>query len=236
MPFRFRFTLPIMSARLALLFCILLTICARAEHVIVAGGPALREWENLRVKQDQHDRWWANFIRASTLRMDELRRVYGPDTKLVWLVFQPGYQTRGREDSKPYTTWIVGQASKRRATLIWFNSSGSFIKALNSRPRGSVQTFDFFGHSNRYAFMFDYGNDIMAASTAWLHERDLPRIKASIFAPNAYCKSWGCHTGESMSAAWRRAIGIPLEGAKGATDYTVIGQEIMPVVKGSWAR
>lgn len=207
-----------------------------AEHVIVAGGPALRQWENLRVKQDQHDRWWANFIRGSTLRMDELRRGHGPDAKLVWLVFQPGYQTRGREDGKPYTTWIVEQATKRRATLIWFDSTGGFIKALNSRPRGSIQTFDFYGHSNRYAFMFDYGNDIMAASTAWLHERDLPRIKASIFAPNAYCKSWGCHTGESMSAVWRRAIGVPLEGAKGPTDYTVVGQGIMPVVKGSWTR
>jgi hypothetical protein len=223
-----------MPARLAALLFVLLVTWSSAEHVIVAGGPALRQWENLRVKPDQHDRWWANFIRASTLRMDELRKFHGPDTKLVWLVYQPGYQTRGREDGKPYITWITEQASKRRATLVWFNSSGSFIKSLNARPRGSVLTFDFFGHSNRYAFMFDYGNDIMAASTAWLHERDLPRIKASIFARNAHCKSWGCHTGESMSAAWKRAIGIPLEGAKGPTDYTVLSQAILPVVKGSW--
>jgi hypothetical protein len=225
-----------MSARLVILFFALLTICAPGEHVIVAGGPALREWENLRVKQDQHDRWWANFIRGSTLRMAEVRKAYGPDAKLVWLVFQPGYQTRAREDGKPYTTWIVEQATKRRATLIWFDSTGGFIKALNSRPRGSIQTFDFFGHSNRYAFMFDYGNDIMAASTAWLHERDLPRIKASIFARNAYCKSWGCHTGESMTGVWKRTLGVPLEGAKGPTDYTVVGQGIMPVVKGTWTR
>lgn len=225
-----------MSARLIAFLFLLLVTKSPAEHVIVAGGPALRQWEDLRVKKDQHDRWWANFIRASTLRMDELRKIYGPDAKLVWLVYQPGYQTRGLEDGKPYTSWIVGQAAKRQATLVWFDSSGSFIKALNSRPRGSVQTFDFFGHSNRYAFMFNYGNDIMAASTAWLHERDLPRIKASVFARNALCKSWGCHTGESMSAVWRRALGVPLEGAKGPTDYTVLGLAIMPVVKGSWTR
>jgi hypothetical protein len=214
----------------------LLLAAVHAEHVIVSGGPSLRKWENLRVSEDQHDRWWANFIRAGTLRMAEVRKAYGSDAKLVWIVHRKSYEARGREDGKPYTTWITEQATKRRATLIWFNTSGDFIRALNSRPRGSIQTFDFFGHSNKYAFMFDYGSDIMAVSTSWLHERDLSRIKASVFARNAYCKSWGCHTGESMSQAWKRATGINLEGARGPTTYTVVGQGQMPAVRGSWVR
>ena len=222
--------------RVWLLLSLWCAVPAHADHVIVTGGPALRQWENFRVKKDQHDRWWANFVRAATLRMAEVRLAYGSNAPLVWFVFKPGYQTRGREDGKPYTTWIAGQASKRRATLIWFNSSQDFLRKLNSRPRRSIQTFDFFGHSNRHAFMFDYGNDIMAASTAWLHERDLPRIKRSIFDRRAYCKSWGCHTGESMSQAWKRATGVPLEGAKGPTDYTVVGRGRMPAVKGRWVR
>ena len=216
---------------------LLLTVSGHAaDHVIVTGGPALRKWENFRVPTDQHDRFWANFVRASTLRMDEIRRAYGPDTPLVWLVYQPCYQTRGREDNKPYTTWITEVAAARHATLVWFSSSGGFIQVLNSRPRGSIQTFDFFGHSNRYCFMFDYGNEIMAVSCAWLHERDLPRINGAIFARNAACKSWGCHTGESMSAAWKRAVGVPLEGANGPTDYTVITYGRLPEVHGSWTR
>ena len=223
-------------ARLSVLTFLLLAGWAHADHVIVTGGPALRKWENYRVTEDQHDRWWANFVRASTLRMAEIRKAYGSDAPIVWMVFQPGYQARGREDGKPYTSWIAEQAAKRRVTLLWFNSSGNFLQQLNSRPRGSVKTFDFFGHSNRYAFMFDYGSDIMAVSTAWLHERDLPRIKAAIFDRNAYCKSWGCHTGESMSKVWKNATGIALEGARGPTTYTVVGQGLMPVVKGSWAR
>jgi hypothetical protein len=209
---------------------------AQAEHVIVAGGPSLRRWEDLRVPDDQHDRWWANFIRASTLRIDELRKAYGPDAKIVWIVHQRSYQTRGREDGKPYTTWITEQAAKRNTSLVWVNTSGDLIRAINSRPRGSVQTFDFFGHSNRHAFMLDYGNEVMAVSSAWLHERDLPRIKASVFARNAHCKSWGCHTGESMSQVWRRTLGVPLEGARGKTLYTVVGQGQMPIVVGSWNR
>jgi len=222
--------------RTLLLTSLLLGVTSRADHVIVTGGPALRKWENFRVPQDQHDKWWANFVRASTLRMVEIRTAYGPTAPLVWMVYQPGYQTRGREDGKPYIKWITELAAQRHATLIWFNSSGGFIQALNARPRGSIQTFDFIGHSNRYAFMFDYGNEIMAISCAWLHERDLPRIKSSIFARNAYCKSWGCHTGESMSAAWKRAVGVPLEGANGPTDYTVISYGRLPEVHGSWTR
>jgi hypothetical protein len=222
--------------RILLIASLLLILPGHADHVIVTGGPALRKWENLRVTEDQHDRWWANFVRASTLRIAEIRKAYGSDAPIVWMVYQPGYQTRGREDGKPYTTWIAEQAAKRRCTLVWFNGGGDFIQKLNSRPRGSIHSFDFFGHSNRNAFMFDYGNDIMAVSTAWLHERDLPRIKASIFDRNAYCKSWGCHTGESMSKAWKSAVGVALEGARGPTTYTVVGQGLLPVVKGSWVR
>jgi hypothetical protein len=84
--------------------------------------------------------------------------------------------------------------------------------------------------------MFDYGNAIMAASTALLHERDLPRIQSSIFARNAYCKSWGCHTAESMSAAWKRAVGVSLIGARGPTSYVNVGHGTLPVVRGTWSR
>ena len=223
-------------ARSTVLAFLLFTSWAHAEHVIVTGGPTLRKWENLRMPEDQHDRWWANFVRASTVRMDEVRKAYGPGSSVVWMVHQPSYQSRGREDGKPYTSWIAEQAAKRRATLVWFSSGGDFIQKLNSRPSGSVETFDFFGHSNRYAFMFEYGNDVMAVSTAWLHERDLSRIKSSIFTRNAYCKSWGCHTGESMSAVWKRTIGIALEGANGPTSYTAVGGGTLPVVHGSWVR
>lgn len=214
----------------------LLTQASVAEHVIVCGGPALRKWENYRTAEDQHDRWWANFVRASTLRMAEIRLAYGKDASLVWLVYKPGYVTRGREDGKPYTTWIAEQAAKRNATLIWFYSTEDYIAKHNSRPRGSVVTYDYFGHSNKYAFMFDYGNEIMAVSTAALHESHLSRLSSSIFAKNAYCKSWGCHTGASMSGVWKSKLGLPLEGANGKTVYTMVGRGQMPKGYGGWTR
>ncbi len=224
------------ARQIVILTSLLLSPLASAEHVIVCGGPALRKWENYRVPDDQHDRWWANFVRASTLRMAEIRTEHGKEAPLVWLVYKPGYEARGKEDGKPYTTWITEQATKRNATLIWFHSSGDYISKINSRQRGSVLTYDYFGHSNKYAFMFDYGSDIMAASTAWLHERDIPRLKSSIFAKSAHCKSWGCHTGESMSNVWKRHLGTPLEGARGKTLYTMVGQGKMPVGYGGWTR
>lgn len=223
------------TLRLALISLIALVSQAHADHLILTGGPARRNWEELRVPQDQHDRWWANFVRASTLRMVEIRKAYGENAPLVWMVYRPGYQERGQEDSKPYTTWIAEVARERRATLIWVDSTASIVSALNSRPRGSVQTFDYFGHSNKYCFMLDYGNTVMAACTVWLHERDLSKISGSIFAKDSYCKSWGCHTAESMSGVWKKRFGISLEGARGKTDYTLVGQGQLPIGEG-WVR
>jgi len=43
---------------------------------------------------------------------------------------------------------------------------------------------------------------------------------SSAFASNAYIQSWGCHTGEAMSAQWKKATGLWMIGANGKTDYT----------------
>lgn len=206
------------------------------RHVILCGGPALRKWENLRVERERHDRWWANFIRASTLRMAEIRRAYGSNAAITWIVYRPGYVARGREDGKPYTTWISQQAAKRRVNLVWVSSGGEAISAINRHPGSSVVTFDFFGHSNKHCFLLDYSAEIMGASKAWIHERDLARIRGRVFARNAQCQSWGCHTGESMSAYWKRATGQAMLGARGKTNYEPVGHGRMPSLSGSWTR
>ena len=221
---------------LLLLACGPLAPAQTPEHVILCGGPALQRWEKLRIKPDRHDRWWANFIRASTLRMEELRKAYGPKAKLVWIVYRDGYRDRASEDGKPYLSWIQEQATKRNATLIWVSTGPQAIAAINRRPTGSIRTFDYFGHSNKHCFMLDYGTDIMAVSQAWIHENDLPKIRRSVFARNASCQSWGCHTGESMSKKWRSAIGNSLIGAYGKTDYVPVGRGRMPSVSGTWSR
>ena len=41
-----------------------------------------------------------------------------------------------------------------------------------------------------------------------------------IFARNAFVKSWGCHTGESMSKKFYEATGTRMIGAIGRTDYS----------------
>jgi hypothetical protein len=221
---------------LTILLLLLMHSFSLADHVIVSGGPSLNRWEHYRTANDQHDKWWANFIRGGTMRMDEIRKVYGSSAKLVWIVYRPSYEMRGREDGKNYISMIQLQATKRNATLIWINSGPDLIRALNNRPRGSVQTFDYFGHSNKHCFCLDYGAEIIAVCTQWLHESELGRIKSSIFADKAYCKSWGCHSGESMSARWKAALGVPLEGARGKTDYRALAQGKFPAVSGGWAR
>ncbi len=228
-----------MSLR-SLFLCIaaigLLSGSLHADHVIVTGGPALRKWEDLRVPKDRHDRWWANFIRASTIRMDQLINDELPSGKIVWMVYKPGYVDRGKEDGKPYVTWIENLAVKRKARLIWFSSGEEYIRKFNGLAASSVRGYDYFGHSNKHAFMFEYGSDIIAASTAWLHETELNQIRSAVFHPQASCTSWGCHTGQSMSQIWRQTLGVPLRGVKGPTNYTVVGQAKLPLAKGRWTQ
>lgn len=220
---------------LTLLFSSMLSLQA-SRHIILCGGPALRGWENLRVSHDQHDRWWANFVRASTIRMTELQRAYGSTAQITWIVYRPSYVARSREEGKPLIQNIEELAHKYHAKLIWVHSGDGAIAAINNHPRRSVVTFDFFGHSNRHCFLLDYSSSIMGVSQAWLHEKDLSRIHRSIFSPNIQSQSWGCHTGESMSATWQKTLGHVLLGACGKTNYEPVSSGKMPSVSGRWTR
>ena len=104
------------------LFLFLLIFCSfpvwAREHVILCGGPALRKWENLRVEHERHDRWWANFVRASTMRMDEIKKSYNPGASITWIVYHDGYVLRCSEDGNPYPRWMAEQAAQRRAYIV----------------------------------------------------------------------------------------------------------------------
>ncbi len=212
--------------RRLVLLCLLLSCAASAhaayerEHIVVSGGPSLYQWEKF--KRPPHDRWWGNFIRSARVRIQELKAAEGPDARVTWLVYRPAYQRRLRQNEGPLIDWINSVHEKYGARLVWFSDSAELINYLNAgqpRDRVKIANLDFFLHSNKACFMFDYSNEIDSASKAWLHEDDLNRIHRGIFAPKALVKSWGCHTGESMSKKWKRATGVPMVGAVGKTDY-----------------
>ena len=184
-----------MFSRLLLALALVLggTGMSRAVHVVMCGGPALKQWEGLRIQPDRHDNWWANFVRASTVRIAQIQQA-DPGARITWIVYRPGYVTRGKEDGKPYTKWISDLAAKYKTKLVWVNTADQAIRALNSSPRfqgDKVESFYYFGHSNCFAWMLDYGNNIMAVSTEWIHETDLNRIRRDIFSPQSDCRRFG---------------------------------------------
>ena len=211
-----------------LIFCCVGASAARAqqtykpEYIVVTGGPSLIEWEKF--KRIPHDHWWANFVHASRIRLQELREQYGPDAFITWLVYKPAYIRRGeRMEKRDLIAEIQSVQQKYKLHLVFFNTSQEFINYLNAgQPRDSIKiaNFEYFGHSNRACFMFDYSNEIDSGSKNWLHEKDLSQISRNDFASHAFIKSWGCHTGESMSANWRKATGQHMIGAIGSTDYS----------------
>lgn len=219
---------PFRAAALAL--CVLATFCTeaaaaaprRGEYILVSGGPALRKWEDMRAPGTQHDRWWGNFIRPARMRIQEIQ-AKDPEAMITWLVYRKAFVSRSSEDKRALTALVESVRDKYHVKLLWFDSGSQVINYLNhgqARSRLPVCNFEYFGHSNKYCFMFDYSSDVYGASTAWLHEKELSRINRGVFTRDAFCKSWGCHTGESMSRAWRKATGVPMWGAVGKTDYS----------------
>lgn len=193
------------------------------EYILVSGGPALIEWEKF--QPVPHDIWWGNFIRSARVRIQELQKQHGPNVDISWLVYKRGYIRRGqRQDNRDLIRLIESVRDRYNIRLIWFDSGQEVINYLNNgRPRNRVKiaNFEYYGHSNKSCFMFDYSNEIDSASKSWLHEDELRQIRRGIFTRDAHIKSWGCHTGESMSRKWRQATGRRMIGAIGKTDYSL---------------
>lgn len=194
----------------------------QGEHIIISGGPALRKWEDLRAPGTQHDRWWGNFVRPARVRIQEIQK-QNPGAMITWMVYRPAYVLRSPEDGRSLTELVESVRDAYKVRLLWFDNGNQIINYLNSgqpRSRLKVVSFEYYGHSNKFCFMFDYSSMIYGASKGYLHQKDLHKIRRGVFAKGAFCKSWGCHTGESMSKVWRQATGIPMIGAYGKTDYT----------------
>ena len=191
-----------MRRLLPLLFCF---FCASAiaqtkvppgEYIIVVGGPSLQEWE--KYKAQPHDHWWANFVHAARIRTDQLRAELGPDRMITWLVYKQGYLDRATQEKQDLIANINSVRDKYHLNLIYFHAGSEVINYINHggpRSQMKVAGFEFFGHSNKACFMFDYSNVLDSASKSWLHESQLNQISRSAFARGAYVKSWGCHTG-----------------------------------------
>lgn len=218
------------------------------EHIVLSGGPALRGWEDFRIEPARHDRWWGNFIRAARVRMEQIRADMGPDAVITWLVFETGYKKRSKEDGEDHITSILTVRDKEtvKCRLVWYNKAEEIIRYLNyggqgvNRSQIKIGGFDYFGHSNKYAFTLDYSGEVLGAAKVFIHQDDLKQLSPGIFVRNAQCQSWGCHTAESMSKAWRAATGTKLIGAVGKTDYAYCWRDggSLPIVSqgARWVR
>jgi hypothetical protein len=229
-----------MKRLLPILFSFCFIIVAKAnvppgEYIVVVGGPSLHEWE--KYKAEPHDHWWANFVHSARIRTEQLRTQLGPDAMITWLVYGQGYKERSKQENQDLIANINSVRDKYHLNLIYFHGGGEVINYLNlgqPRDRLKISGFEYFGHSNRACFMFDYSNVLDSASKSWLHESDLTKIQRRDFARGAYVKSWGCHTGESMSKKWRAATGTPMWGAIGRTDFSTGELPALSSPGGKW--
>lgn len=210
------------------------------EYIIISGGPSLQYWEGYRREAHRHDKWWGNFIRTARFRIEDLKKASNNAVNITWLVYRPSYDTRASEDNAPLIANIESVREKYGIKLVWFNTTDELINYVNNgqnRNAVKVSGFEYFGHSNKFCFVFDYSNHILGASEAYFHQSDLKRLNRKAFAKGAYCKSWGCHTGEAFSAEFKRVTGLKMIGAIGKTDYSETWKGHLPFISdgGRWA-
>ena len=205
------------------------------EFVVITGGVSLYEWEKF--KAQPHDHWWANFVHASRNRFDQMRQQYGWGVRITWLVYRPAYQRRSQQEGRDVLALINSVRDAERLNLVWFDNTSDLVDYLNfgqDRSRVKIADLEYFGHSNKACWMFDYSNQIDSASKCWLHDSELGQIRRGDFAHGAFVKSWGCHTGEEMSSYWRTATGTRMYGAIGRTDYSNDYEVVLSTPGGKW--
>jgi hypothetical protein len=206
------------------------------EYLIVSGGPALKFNED--DKPAPHDRYWANFIDSAITRIAQIKADQ-PGSLIAWLVYRPAYVERGREMNQDLVREVETRAAALGVKLLWFDRTRQLVNYINrgqDRRQAPIIGFDFFGHSNKACFMFDYSSDVDGGSVSFLHQNQLTAIEKTAFAPNAAARSWGCHSGESYSEAWKKHFGFPMMGAIGKTDYSAGGLPVPSSEGGHWVQ
>ena len=205
------------------------------EYIILSGGPSVYQWEKW--KAQPHDLWWMNFVRAARIRIQELETAGVPGPQITWMVYVPGYKARAKQEGQDLISNITSVRESYGVKLKFFEKSREIVDYLNAgKPRDQVKIadFEYFGHSNKACWMFDYSNNIDSASKVWIHEDDFSQLQPGIFSKDAFVKSWGCHTGESMSQKFRRATGIKMWGAVGRSQYNTDELPSLASPTGRW--
>jgi hypothetical protein len=206
------------------------------EDIVLTGGCALRFMEHGKGAVS-HDVYWFNFVDASTIWLKQIKAQH-PGDIVTWLIYRPAYARRSEEMGEDLLAQLQQRANALGVRLVWFNSKDELIAYLNKgfdRDKVKIASFDYFGHSNKACFLFDYSNVIDTMSIAWLHVKDLGRIDGHIFAKDAVCKSWGCHSGEMYSRWWKDRFDVPMIGAIGKTDFAHGGLPQLSNSDGKWA-
>ena len=207
------------------------------EHIVLTGGPALRFMEH--GKDASHDFYWFNFVDASTIWLKQIKSTAAPGDLVTWLVYRPSYVSRSNELGMDLIPQIAGKAKELGVALYWFDTKEQLINYLNKgqdRDKIKITSFDYFGHSNKACFLFDYSNTIDTMSVAFLHVVDLKHIHGHDFAKDAVCKSWGCHSGELYSKWWKDEFDVAMTGAIGKTDFSHGGLPALSDANCRWSQ
>jgi|MDTC01.1.fsa_nt_gb hypothetical protein len=165
-------------------------------------------------------------MRPSTIRMKHLRKAHGPTMRFTWLMYRPGYIMRGKEEVKDLLRIIKMVEPAYKVLVRWLETVEGVFDYINQERTHANKTLilGYFCHSNRYAILLYYSSEILGASKAFVHVRDLSKIFRRAFASGADIKSRDCYTGQYMSQDLRKLTSHKMWEATGKTDYAGVDE------------
>ena len=196
------------------------------EYVILTGGPSLTVWE--KYKTAPHDQFWGSFRArlAHPLPATPEGERQRPERHLHVARLRGRLQVPvARRTTRTTSATSIPCATSTTCTWSRWTNGVQVMDYLNhGQDRGNrikVVDFEYFGHSNRCCFMFDYSSNIDSASKNYLHEDQLTSAEpVGVLPPRVREKLGLPHGREHEQAKFYDATGTRMIGAIGRTDFT----------------
>ena len=192
------------------------------KHVIIIGGVS--------VNNTTHDGNPWNFINPA------IRRAKALKTSVVLILYTPNYERRvanqkdehravenPKKDPDYFAKKVESLAKEHGFTLHKIKSADELTAQLKAID--SIETIDFFGHSNIDSIFLEYSSIEDSVSKDTWKLADAKHVRPSQFADSAVFASYGCYQGDAggLAEKLRDQWKIRTIGSRKTTNFEITG-------------
>jgi hypothetical protein len=213
--------------------------------IILSGGPGVYD-----ARDPQHDKSWDNYV-TPPLLLSKKHPIHNTSTEeLHWLVYEPAYEKRWKEDSSVHSKTelptqsehaksikdegfsnYLAKLKSRAADREWhykgIHSAQEFWDYINGLEQKMSRVW-FYGHARNDLWLSlgrNGGTAVKPEAHAVVKVVDITKLKAQSFVPQTNDakphKFFGCNT-DKFASAWAKTLKVYAEGAEQKVSFAEI--------------